>query len=259
MTNNSKIKDKKVKNVIQQRKNLYNYWKDLPFSKNINNDAFFQTKESEIKSFIIKYIRDGIDDEFGKENNLSRRHAFSIREIYDAFNTQSKQKKRYSLSNFHFHFKILVQEGFLKEVEKILEGRQYQSYYGRTAITFNFFFNESVSDQVKKSIYNPIINLIKAFNPDLKNDLINKQIEKNFELLKDYFTRIILWYKTYYTECYKAKIDLQSFLDIATYFAFFQPNLYKSFENIGSFINLNKIMQFSQEEVESEYSKILKE
>jgi hypothetical protein len=246
--------DKGHKDPIEQWKNLYTYWHELRFSKNIETEAFFQTQQSKVKSFIIKYIRDGIEDDFSKKNNLARRHAFSVKEIHQAFKNQYKEEK-YSISNFHFHIKGLIKDGYLKEIEKILEGRQYQSYYGRTAITFNFFFNETFTDKMKKQIFGPIINLIREFNQDLGEEVIDKLIEENFELLKDYYYRIRLWYRTNYRTFYNARIDLQAFLDRVPFYAFFQPALYESLQKIGSLINLNEIMTYPKQEVEEEYLK----
>lgn len=252
-----KIKQKKngkehTNDPSKQRRHLYTYWNELPFSKSIDPEIFFKTQQSKVKSFIIKYIRDGIDDEFSTQHNLSRRHAFSAKEIHEAFKFHSKEEK-YSISTFHFHLKSLVKDGYLKEIEKILEGRQYQSYYGRTAITFNFFFNNQFSNQMKSRFFGPIINLISEFNPDVNHNSLIQLTEENFEFLKDYYYRIIFWYKVNYQKFYNAKIDLQAFLDTMSYYAFFHPDLQENFQKLGSLINLNQIMSFSKEEIESEF------
>ena len=254
-----KVKQKKLvkentKKPAEQRKHLYTYWNELPFSKTIDPEVFFKTNQSKVKSFIIKFIRDGIEDDFSKDHNLFRRHAFSVKEIHEAFKIYSNEEK-YSISNFHFHMNSLLKDGYLKVIEKILEGRQYQSYYGRTAITFNFFFNNQSTDQMKSRLFGPIMNLISEFNPDMDSTSISQLTEENFEFLKDYYYRIIFWYKTNYQKFYNAKIDLQAFLDTMSYYAFFHPALQENLLKVGSLINLNQIMSFSKEEIDAEFLK----
>lgn len=234
-----------------QRKKLYTYWNELPFSKTIDKDIFFQNQRSKVKSFIIKYIRDGVEDNFSKKHHLSRRHAFSVKEIFEAYKLSSKGEK-YSVSNFHFHIKNLVTDGYLREVLKILEGRQYISYYGRTAITFNIFMNNQFSDEMKERMFAPFSNLIKQFHPDVEEGALSNLQDDNFEFLTDYFYRIRLWYKANYQAFYDARIDLLSFLDLLPYYAFFQPRFFDHLKKVGSLINLDEIMSYSHEDIDKE-------
>ncbi|MDF1541445.1 MAG: hypothetical protein P1Q69_21275, partial [Candidatus Thorarchaeota archaeon] len=67
------------------RKILYTYWHELDFFSEKDSTNIDQVRQSKVKWFIIKFIRDGIEDEFGRANNLSRRHAFSAKELHEAY------------------------------------------------------------------------------------------------------------------------------------------------------------------------------
>jgi len=77
----------------EKKKSLYIYWHELQDFKPIDSKVHSQVEESEIRSFIIKYIRDGIEDDFGKANNLLRRHAFTAKELRAAYSEKLKDQK----------------------------------------------------------------------------------------------------------------------------------------------------------------------
>ena len=129
----------------EKKKSMYTYWHKLPYFKTMDSSNLSQVEESEVRNFIIKYIRDGIEDKFGKTHNLSRRHAFAAKELHTAY-TKTRKDQKYSQSNFHFHIKNLVESGYLHEIAKILEGRHYNTYYGRTAIAFIGQYDNILTD-----------------------------------------------------------------------------------------------------------------
>jgi hypothetical protein len=76
----------------EARKKLYTYWHELDFFSEKESTYIGQVRQSEVKWFIIKFIRDGIADEFGKENDLPRRHAFSAKELHEAYINSSAER-----------------------------------------------------------------------------------------------------------------------------------------------------------------------
>lgn len=238
----------------EKRKLLYTYWNELQFTKIVDYASYDLLVRSEVKNFIIKYLRDGLVDDFGKEHNLSQRHAFSAKELHDAFSRQPKTK-HYSPANFHFHIKSLLNDGFVKEVSKILEGRQYISYYGRTAITFTFNYDNHIGDIMQKAIFSPMKLLIKELNPEMESDQIEELMNSNLKNIKDYFFRVRLWMKEYYTQLYNSKLDLHIFFEMIGIYSFLHKDLFEDMSKISSLIKLDQLMKYDAEEVENEQNR----
>ncbi|TFG16517.1 MAG: hypothetical protein EU530_11735 [Promethearchaeota archaeon] len=234
----------------EKKKLLYSYWHELPYIKSIDSTVYFQVWESEIKNFINKYIRDGIEDDFGREHNLLRRHAFTAKELHAAYLNQQKDQN-YSQSNFHFHIKALVEEGYLQEIAKILEGRHYVSYYGRTAKSFVSQFDNILTTSAIQDDFGPIKELIIDMNPDSNPESINQLVDEFILSLEDYYFRFFSWVKEKYPHIYKSKVDLRSFLDIVGHYSFFHSELRKNSEKIGRLLDLDKIMDYERYEVEN--------
>jgi hypothetical protein len=237
--------------VEDNRRSLYTYWDSLQFSKNVNSSNLFLVQQSVVKSFIIKYIRDGIEDEFGKLNNLSRRHAFTVNELHEAYEKKSIDQK-YSLSNFHFHIKRLVEDGYIREIAKILEGRHYQAYYGRTAITFNILYDDLLSAKMRQNIFDPMQDLIKEMNPELEIDYISQLFDENLRLLQDFYDRVRSWVKDKYPQLYKSRLDLAAFTRMVAHYSIFHEKLSDNLNKIGSLIDLDQIMNYNRYRVENE-------
>ncbi|OLS22286.1 MAG: hypothetical protein HeimC3_31630 [Candidatus Heimdallarchaeota archaeon LC_3] len=240
--------------IEEKRKSLYTYWDNLQFFKNVNSLGHSLLQQSEVKSFIIKYIRDGMEDDFGKLNNLSRRHAFTTKELYEAFENKSNGQK-YSISNFHFHIKSLLEDGYLKEIAKILEGQHYRIYYGRTAITFIPRNDDFLSAQMSQNIFDPMKTLIKEMNPEVEIDYISQLLDENIRLLEDFYYRVFSWLKDKYPELYKSRLDLQAFTSMVGHYSMFHEKLSDNLNRIGSLIDLDQIMNYNRYEIENEESK----
>lgn len=227
------------------RKTLYTYWHELGFYSEKESTNIEQVRQSEVKWFIIKFIRDGIEDEFGKEHDLTRRHAFSAKELHEAY-TNSSAGEKCSLSNFHFHVKGLVEHGYLKEVAKILEGRHYVTYYGRTSIVFADQFDDPLQSKMDQDFFDPLKRIIKDMNPDLEARYVDQLVDDNLSSIQDFYSRLFSWMKVKYTHLYKSKVDLHAFTSIVGHYAFFHKDLNKSSKEIASLIGLDKIMKYEQ-------------
>ena len=227
------------------RKTLYTYWHELDFFNETESTNIDQVRQSEIKWFIIKFIRDGIEDEYGKEHNLSRRHAFSAKELHDAYIISSTGKSC-SLSNFHFHIMGLVEQGYLKEAAKILEGRHYTTYYGRTSIIFADQFDDPLQSKMNQDFFDPLKRMIKDMNPDLEVGYINQLVDDNLSSIQDFYSRFFSWMKAKYPNLYKSKADLHTFTTTIGHYSFFHNLLSKSSREIASLIGLDKIMKYEQ-------------
>ncbi|MBD3407336.1 MAG: hypothetical protein GF411_14560 [Candidatus Lokiarchaeota archaeon] len=238
------MKSDKEKNQ-DDRKSLYTYWHELGFFSEKEAKNIEQVRQSEIKWFIIKYIRDGVEDEFGRKHNLSRRHAFSAKELHEAY-LKSPNHEECSLSNFHFHIKSLVEDGYLKEVARILEGRHYVTYYGRTSIIFFDQFEGPLQTSISQDFFDPLKILIKTMNSDLEVDYINQLVEDHLKAIVDFFSRFFSWIKENYPQIYNSKIDLHTFTQIASHYSIFHPGLQKTSKEIGSLIGLDKIMDYER-------------
>ncbi|NHJ06232.1 MAG: hypothetical protein EAX90_15495 [Candidatus Heimdallarchaeota archaeon] len=237
--------------IDEKRKSLYNYWHKLPYFKTMDTLNLSQVEESEVSNFIIKYIRDGIEDEFGRTNNLSRRHAFSAKELHTAFAEKWKDQN-YSLSNFHFHINRLVEDGYLQEIAKILEGRHYISYYGRTAISFIGQYDNILTASTVLETFEPIKQLIKNMNPEISLDTINQLVDENILSMQDFYYRLFSWIEDKYPLIYKSKIDIKDFLNIVSHFSFFHKEFAKTSKKIGSLLDFDKIMNYERYTIGSE-------
>jgi hypothetical protein len=225
------------------RKTLYTYWHDLDYFTEKESTYIGQVRQSEVKWFIIKFIRDGIEDEFGKENNLYRRHAFSAKELHEAYINSSAGEKC-SLSNFHFHIKDLVEHGLLREVAKILEGRHYVTYYGRTSIAFLDQYDAPLQSKIARDFFDPLKKVIQDMNPDLEVEYISQLVDDNLSSIRDFYSRLISWIEGKYPHLYKSKIDLDMLMNIFGHYSFFHKDLNKSSKKIASLIDLDKIMNY---------------
>ena len=230
------------------RKTLYTYWHELDYFTKKASTNVGQVRQSEVKWFIIKFIRDGIEDEFGKENNLSRRHAFSAKELHEAY-LKTSPGERCSLSNFHFHIKSLVEHGYLKEVARILEGRHYVTYYGRTSIAFIDQFDSPLQSKVGQDFFEPLKRVIQDMNPELEFSHISQLVDNNLESIQDFYSRLISWIEAKYPHLYKSKIDLDMLMSIFGHYALFHKDLNKSSKEIASLIDLDKIMKYERYEL----------
>ncbi len=230
------------------RKILYTYWHELDFFSKKESTNIGQVRQSEVKWFIIKFIRDGIEDGFGKENNLSRRHAFSAKELHEAY-INNTAGERCSLSNFHFHIKSLVEHGYLMEVAKILEGRHYTTYYGRTSIAFIDQYDDPLQSKLDQGFFDPLKRVIKDMNPDLEFDHISQLVDNNLSAIRDFYSRLISWIEVKYAHLYKSKIDLDMLMNIVGHYSFFHKDLNKSSKEIASLLDLDKIMRYEQYEL----------
>jgi len=230
------------------RKTLYTYWHELDLFVEKESTYIGQVRQSEVKWFIIKFIRDGIEDEFGKENNLSRRHAFSAKELHEAYINDSPGKKL-TLSNFHFHIKDLVEHGLLREVARILEGRHYTTYYGRTSIAFLDQNDAPLQEKIGQDFFEPLKRVIQDMNPDLEFDYISKLVDDSLSSMVDFYSRLISWIEVKYPHLYKSKIDLDMLMNIVGHYSIFHKDLYKNSKKIASLIDLDKIMNYERYEL----------
>ena len=230
---------------------LYTYWNTLPHFKTMESSNFSQMEESKVKSFILKYIRDGLEDDFGKKFQLSRRHAFKAKELHTAY-LKKYQSQEYSLSNFHFHIKSLVKDGYLKEIIKLLEGRHYVAYYGRTALNFLPEYDNILTDPNIQEVFGPLKLLAKDMNPEIDSETIDQLIDENLLLIQDFYFRLFSWLKDKYPLLYKSKVDIRKLVDVIGHYAFFHNKFARSSEKIGILIGLDKIMEYERFQVEKE-------
>ena len=226
------------------RKTLYTYWHELDYFSKKASEYIGHVRQSEIKWFIIKFIRDGIEDEFGKENNLSRRHAFSAKELHDAYIRTTGDEC--SLSNFHFHIKDLVEHGLLREVATILEGRHKVTYYGRTSIAFIDQFDSPLQSKIDQDFFDPLKRVIQDMNPELEFRYINQLVDDNLASIVDFYSRVISWIEVKYPHLYNSKIDLDMLMTLVGHYSFFHKDLKKSSKEIASLIDLDKILKYER-------------
>ena len=238
----------------EKKESLYKYWHELPYFKTIDPSIHSHIEDSEVKSFIIKYIRDGVEDEFGKANNLSRRHAFTAKELQTAY-TEKQKGQKYSQSNFHFHIKNLVEDGYLKEIVKILEGRHYITYYGRTAIAFIGQYDNILTETTVQDIWDPLRQLIKEMNPETDSKIIDKMVDENLLLMQDFYYRFFSWIEDKYPLLYKSKVDLNTLIIIAGHYSFFHEDYRKMTEKIGTLLEINQIMSYDRYQFDIKKSK----
>ena len=238
----------------EKKKSLYTYWHKLPYFITIDSSIHSQVEESEVRSFIIKYIRDGLEDEFGKKNNLKRRHAFTAKELHAAYSEKLNDQK-YSQSNFHFHIKSLVKDGYLKEIVKILVGRHYNTYYGRTAIAFIGQYDDILTSSTTQVMFGPLKQLLKEMNPELDSEMINQLIDENILSMQDFYYRLFSWVEDKYPLLYKSKVDINNFLRIVGHYSFFHKEFGKTSEKIGSLLDLDEIMSYERYPTKKEKSK----
>lgn len=218
---------------------LYTYWHKLPFQKVVDASTYYNITGTEVKNFIIKYIRDGIEDEFGETHGLQRRHAFSAKELKAAYDATSNAQK-YSISNFHFHIKNLVEEGFLQEVGKLLERRHYVTYYGRTAMSFIPQMDDTLTADLYQNIYGPLRTIIQMRNPQLNPEYVNQLVADNLSIAEDFYARLFRWQQDMYSTIYASKLNLEAFTQYAANYAMIHQDFAKNLSKISELIGLSE-------------------
>lgn len=152
---------------------LLEFWKTVPVLKTISYEIYQNIGNHSIRDLIIAMLRNGVKTEGGI------RHALSAQELLPYINEHLKsegQDKPLKLTALYYHLKKLEDDGLIIEVHKILRGKKYVRYYGRTAKLF-------IADSEGKSYKNKdkLIELFNYFGADqdhveqLINDFQNKK------------------------------------------------------------------------------------
>jgi hypothetical protein len=238
VNDNNKVNEDDKINVENKKRIQYTYWLELPFKKMVSTASYNRLEQSDVKQFIIKFIRDGVEGEFGKE---LRRHAFTVKELKEAFEKQTGNIK-YSISNFHFHINNLVEEGYIQEITRILEDRHYVSYFGRTAKSFVPIFDDTMNSFVDKNIFDPMKYMINEINPEMDKNTIFNIVDDHKKLLIGFYSAIDGWSKEMYPYIYRSKLDLKAFEHYSAHFALINKNLSQSLGLIAQLIGIDRFL-----------------
>jgi hypothetical protein len=186
----------------------------------------------------------GIEDEYGQIFHHKRRHAFSIKELYQMYSEKNSFGKM-TVQNFHFHMKTLLDMGLVQEFEqKILENRHYVSYYGRTTKVIENFDVEQSFDAWQKSRIGPLKQMIAMLNPNADEQEISEKLDDYLQHVLDYYLRMYSWMEQNYQMFYDSGMDLQQFVFMAMNFSVFDQELQEGAKYIAQMLNLDKIESY---------------
>jgi hypothetical protein len=143
-----------------------------------------------------------------------------------------------------------VEHGLLREVARILEGRHYTTYYGRTSIAFLDQYDAPLQAKIGQDFFDPLKRVIQDMNPDLDSDDISQLVDDNLASIRDFYSRLISWIEANYPHLYKSKIDLDMLMRLFGHYSFFHKELYETSEEIASLIDLDEIMSYEPYELE---------
>ena len=125
-------------NRIITQDDLYKFWSTIPCCKKIyvpNSSIIGQ----EVRSSILKILREGIDDQRNENEAPKKRYALNVADLLKYVNesvTAPPDKDSFSKQNIYFHIKALKDAKLVREIGQIRKGRHSVTYYGRTARMF---------------------------------------------------------------------------------------------------------------------------
>ncbi|MFX0210593.1 MAG: hypothetical protein ACFFDT_31730 [Candidatus Hodarchaeota archaeon] len=153
---------------------LFSYWDNIPVVLEISSDIFNDLRNTPVRNFITHILRIGIFD----EAKGVKRHALSTKELFPLVNARLEDLNmdKIDLTTLHYHRKKLEQEGLIKEVLKVLKGKTYVHYYGRTA---KLYLGKSIDpDSKRKAFKETVYPLLLELNPAIDISYLDKLNER---------------------------------------------------------------------------------
>lgn len=160
----------------QKKELLFEHWHQIP-AVQYHGTEKFEVMKHQIRASFLKALRKGIKD--GEKT----RHALTLKEIQPMINEDlDRDKDKIPLTTLYYHKDILEDEGLIKEVLTVREGKTQSTYYGRTAKGYV----HNVQD--KLDVPDPLKKIIFAKNPGIRDedleDLINHLVQHMNEVNK---------------------------------------------------------------------------
>ena len=192
--------------IDAEKKKIYSFWKDIPLIMNMEPEKFECLKQ-ETRNQIIEILRTGIED---KNSEYSRRYALNAQEIRELLQKNLKT----SLQNIYFHLNILLEEGFISEIEILKEGRFNKRYYGRTAKLFLFNkFADITQDKVDEG-KKALIDIIKAISinklPNNTENIIELFLKERWDGFIQNEIRLNKWFEKNAQSLIDSNIDVKN-------------------------------------------------
>jgi len=159
-----------VQGSAQNRSILFTFWKNLPIIKMIPSESFEYIRSHPIREAIVQVLRTGIEVEEGT------RHALTMNELKEPVEKilqQNQPDATLKLTAMYHHRDILIEKGFIREIAEFLEGKRYNSYYGRTA---RAFIGEYDFEAKSKETNELTVTIIQHLQPDIDIDQLKEQL-----------------------------------------------------------------------------------
>jgi len=168
---------------------LYDYWDEIPVVNLLPYDRFQVMESHHYRGAMVAALRRGIVDPSGR-----RRHALSLKElsplVESYIHQEFKTRETVKLTALYHHRDILLEEGLVKEVATILEGKRYVTYYGRTA---KAYIGDDNSDEKTTEQIELLRTLLLAMNPDKTPATIDPILSQTEEKIKEAHLASLRW------------------------------------------------------------------
>jgi hypothetical protein len=229
------LNSKDNETIDDKRIYFYTYWKTVPAIKEVSGEDKFELGEQAVRKLILKILREGQEDSFGKENKLPKRHVFTGRELADMINAGEEMNKELKLPNILFHLDKLIAADMVKIVDEVKEGKTKVRYFGRTAKLF--LFNDPKELQaVKQAALTPIIDLMQYFNPNLTKTKIQEKLKEMIDNQLEYNDQVKLWIEQNHEVIAELNIDVLNLFDIMTKIGGMHPGIQEISKEIASLL-----------------------
>ncbi|MDH5401322.1 MAG: hypothetical protein OEY49_02425 [Candidatus Heimdallarchaeota archaeon] len=230
----------------EQIMNLFKFWDELPMIKKYDI-VNFETLRDPIRYAIIDTLATGIQDDLSVEENsqiisFNVRHALSAKEIMNILhekNITDKNNKQIKKANLYFHLQRLENDGFIKVVEQIPQGKRFTSYYGRTARAFTA--NEKIGEKYPKDFLVELRSLI--IKIDTEGELKATTLENLFNKFEKLDTSVHhhiveKWISTNEKEIRSINVDMRKLYDFLTFLLFYNEDVFEIYKEFRELLNL---------------------
>ncbi|MHA2032269.1 MAG: hypothetical protein ACW99A_03955 [Candidatus Kariarchaeaceae archaeon] len=227
-------------NEINEKSELYDYWKDLPQIKMLTAEQYNKSK-GVIRQSINRILSIGLEVAKPGRSDTLKRHALTAKEI------RSLVEKRTNLtigkSNLYFHLQELEKLGLIRVIDIAISnkgrGKKYSAYYGRTAKLFRFDHDvERMKEELDLLYRDEFVNFLKEMNPSIFDadilDVING-IKKINKVENDPFFN---WLKKYEFILSRNNIDLNAFGRLIIFLHIYDPSV------LDRISKLRKLMKY---------------
>ena len=218
--------------MAEDREKLFTFWEELPALKIVDMPQKEVYGNKKIRSYIIRFLREGIIDEADEELRR-RRHAFNAQEI----KKNVKEFKDTSLQGLYFHLQKLKEAKLIDVVAILPKDNHNIKYYGRTA---RIFLNIDLEEDKKhySKAFAAITAFAKAKNPSFDEKKVDEYLDRFMNYQQKQRERITEWLVERESAIVEHDIDMDYFYKFMFFIDPIHPEYIQIFKDMQDFLDL---------------------